>query len=1583
MWKKPKSGSTSRKGFSLVHRYIQHFNEVSGNRSASIRRLSKIPGVTITQYVSQLPEGKTHPDFQSKPEPVNTKEGKVAVFKAVVVGEPKPEVTWSRITGNISNKEKYQTKYNEVTREHMLEILNVRDDDVDTYKCIASNEFGKAMCTAALQLTEVLTNPLDFRKFLRKIKLDNDENETGKYEAEEDRFWNAMLKANKKDYKKICDEYGVADLHLVVRKLEEKRRERAKKESVMFSDEDGLQSPRIRGESNEFNTCMDQFGDKHTELYCEDDGNLSPELLISSVDFVIKIQAVKAHEREDALFECVLTQPLHGVTWMGENCVLEESDKYSISVSSHKLIHRLLIRDCINLDKGIYSVKAGPVSCSALLVVEDDPDPASTGKVKPRKSTVAGGSMIDIEKVAKDQQIKIQKEMERILAAHKAKQLVEQRNRDNQRIKKVKDGRQSSVTTLADTNGSEATTGHTQQSKSKKKDKNRKLKGSTTKTDETETDGPRENNKKNTTQDQSEQRTGINVEFDEVRSSSEYLQTSEESESETESDSESESESDSESESESKESEDEEIDENYTEDNITSVRNPNQIQQKSHKSGTNKMDRYEDEEIYEEEGEDENRSSTKSNKKSHHRNHINDNDINDANFEEDSNAENKVKTVSKKGLSKKTKKKNRQGKQETDQATAVPDYEEEEDVNNNNVFKKVSSKDRKKHQRSHLESVSEVCLTSDPDKQDDRGEENSEDSNHFLSTADSKHGQILQNSAQGETGVTGKKAGTKKHKAKGNGSATSRSKRKQRGRLIEDVVIDPGVHFIWGLSDVDAVIGESAELTCKLSREDCEGAWFRDGKKISHDDNFTIFQDGVIHTLVITKCEEEHSGKYRFEAGRRKTEAMVNVKDPPRFVAEHLEAFTQPVTIKVGHNAVFKLAFVGHLPIKIHWYREEEELHEDTNIKIEKSSSHSCLLLIRSQRKDTGEIKIKLKNEDGFTEAISQLIVLDKPTCPLGPAEVIESSPVCIEFKWRPPKDDGGSPVTNYTLERQQVGRNTWKKLGEMPGVPCYRDTDVDHGRKYCYRIRAVTAEGASELLETDDIQAGTLAFPGPPAPPKIIDAYDDCINLEWVAPKKTGGSRILGYVLEKRKKGSNLWSVVNHSGELIKEKKFAVKDVVSGLEYEFRVAAVNLSGPGECSNPSEFVCARDPKMPPGRVTALKVTETSYTHFALTWTKPVEREGVQDEAKGYFIEIRNADSSDWSRCNSTPMITTSYCVKGLRSMNLYWVRVIAVNDGGESPPEELPNYVMAMPLPVRPKFTNQKMKSFIVVRAGNSVRITVHFEASPRPDIMWLKDNVPVTKRVTVSNCDGSSQLLIPSSERSDSGIYSILVKNLVGQETLSTEVRVTDDPKPPGPVELEENVPGTLTVVWEPSPDEKRDDRLHYTVSKLDSTKNTWTMVADQLFNNRFTVCNIMEGREYHFRVYAKNDMGISAPSESPTWGREKKREKFVVSLPSSKDCDLRCAPTFIVPLKLHTAPKGYECYMSCAVTGNPKPRIIWYRNNISLNTNTNYYISNTCGVCSMLILQVGPKDMGEFVVTAENALGRAESATVLCVRE
>ncbi|XP_053280001.1 immunoglobulin-like and fibronectin type III domain-containing protein 1 [Pleuronectes platessa] len=1438
MWKRGKgSGPGVRQNFSLVHRYIQHFNEVSGNKSALIRKRSKTPGVLITQYEVSLPEGKSTPDFQSKPDPVAIKEGKLAVFKAVVIGDPKPEVSWRRAKGNISDKDKYLTKYEKSTGEYILEVHKVSADDTDIYKCCAVNEFGKAVCTATLTVTDVSTDPSDFRKLLRKSKAEQVDGET------EDKFWDAMLSADIRDYERICSEFGVTDLYMVLKKVEEKKRERMQnkcKDGGIPSDENATEKHNLNGvarkkdfslksllQENPGLTQLDveKLNLLETALNQEDSEEIKlllTEFKLSNVDFVVKMQEITAQEREDALFECLLTHPLPSITWMGKGSTLEDGEKYSITVSDHKLIHRLLIKDCMLLDKGIYSAVAGITSCNAWLVVEGDHTPA--GNKRPRKTAVARGAQIDLEKVAREQQIKNQEEMEKILAAVKAKYDEGQTKGESRSTDGGRDPEINAITGLGKNAGagedkvdaakatvlSEQTGSKGSKGKPKKKNPRRDGKAS-------KPNVPGCVTKTGGMVDAPENQKSDGVDFDKVTDA--------------------------------------------------------------------------DEEEYSEDSEDFSESNDDSSLKHGP-------DIEDPN----------------------------------EQAS---DYEESDSEDNEDPTGEVKNPRRAKKSQQQANAGNGEKELSDCEEMDD------------------------------DTG------------------AVKPKRRKRQGPLIEDVVIDPGVQFICGLSDVSAIISETAELTCKLSSGDCDGAWFRDGKKISPDDNFIITKDGAIHKLMIIRCVEEHSGKYRFEADGRKTEAMINVKDPPRFRPEELSAFTEPVIVKVGHNAIFKLHFLGHEPIKIQWYREGDELHDDSNTKIERFASHSRLLLSRCQRKETGDIKIKLKNEHGFTEALSQLIVLDKPTSPLGPAEVMENSPTCIEFRWRPPKDDGGSPVINYTIERQQVGRNTWKKRGEIPGVPSFRDTEVEHGRRYCYRVRAVTAEGTSEVMETDDMQAGTLAFPGPPAPPKVVSAFDDCINLCWNIPINTGGSRILGYILEKRKKGSNLWTVVNAVDGLIKEKRYTVKDVVAGLEYEFRVTAINLSGPGEFSNPSEFVFARDPKEPPGKVTGLKVTETSYTHMVLIWTKPEDKPGIQDEAKGYFVEIRQADCIEWSRCVSIPIITTSFSVKGLKSMDMYWVRVIATNDGGESEPEELANYVLAMPSPVRPKFTDHRMKSFVVVRAGNSVRITVHFEASPRPAIMWLKDHVPVAKRATISNSDGSSQLLIPSSERSDSGIYSILVKNFVGQETFSTEVRVTDDPKPPGLVELEENVPDTVTVMWEPSPDEKRDDRLHYTVSELDSTKRTWTTVADRLFNNKITVCNIMHGREYHFRVYAKNDIGISAHSESPTWGMEKKKQKFVVNVPTMKDCDLRCAPTFLVPLKLHTAPKGYECYMSCAVKGDPNPRITWYRNHISLNTNTNYYISNTCGVCSMLILRVGPKDVGEYTITAENDLGRAESATVLSVRE
>ncbi|CAL9704572.1 unnamed protein product [Knipowitschia caucasica] len=1465
----------------------------------------------ITQFQEELPEGMSTPDFTRKPIALTIQEGKTAIFKSIVIGTPTPTVTWSRTNGEIVfHPDVCQQKYDESSQQHTLEFPKVAAEDADTYKCFASNEHGRAVCTVVLNVISVGFSktkelqknqgeePTDFRKSLKKRNPDGSREQ--KPMETEEKVWEILLSADKKDYESICVEHGITNFRGMLKKLSEMKKEREEEisefvshidklkhievndddcatieldmdlkdpASKVFLYKDGVMVPLTKEDCDGQRHSLKQVGKKFiftikglgkedAGLYSVDVGGcnvFSTNLKAPDVEFAVKIQEVKAEERGDAMFQCVLTAPFEGVSWFGKKAPLSNGEKFEISMSEDKLIHTLIIRDCAPLDAGIYAAVAGVKSCNNWLIVEADKDPK--GKKGERKTTMAGAANPEeLARIAKEQQERYEKEMAEKL--EKAKKL--------QAEKEIADAEAKLEAEAAKKEAAEAKAAAKAAAKAEAQAK-RAAKMAAAQAAKEEAARRRAEGGGDGGAggaggaDGADGANGANGA--DVGGGVDGLDEGLEDEFSDSDDFESES-----------------------------------------AEGGSAADGAEGAEGAEgEEGDGEG------------------------------------------GAGGKGKRKKRAGQLVPD--TVVGDKDEDIDDETAKQLRKAARKGKRSKKR-----LDEAGAAGVGDEDEEIDEEAAKQ--------------------EGKAARKGKRSKKKLEEAEAAAAAAA---------------VDPGVHFHAGLSDCKAIMGESAELECKVSSEDCKGIWYKDGDEIKVDaEGITITQDGSFHRLKIHKVTEEFGGKYKFEADGRKTEAMIVVEDPPRFVAEDLETFKTPVTVKKGQKATFKLPFVGRDPIKVQWYLEGEELSDDSNIKIEHTEGCSRLLLTKLQRKDSGEVKIKLKNEFGTMEALTQLIVLDKPTPPMGPLEIVEASASVVDFKWRPPKDSGGCKIDNYILERNQIGRNTWKKVGPIGPEAKYRDTDVDHGRRYCYRLRVETEMGTSELFETEDIQAGTKAYPGQPSAPKVVSAFKDCINLTWSPPSNTGGTNILGYNLEKRKKGSNLWGMVNPPDEMIRSGKLCpVKDVVEGMEYEFRVAAINNSGAGEFSVPSEFVFARDPKKPPGKVIDFKVTDSTYTTLSLSWIKPKEIEGEEDEAKGYFVEVRPAENTDWDRCNTNAITMTSYTVKGLKSMGMYWVRVTAINEGGEGAHQELDNYILAMPPPVRPRFTDVKIKSFMIVRAGNSARFNINFEASPWPEVTWLKDGVPVSKKVTISNAEGMSQLLIASAERSDTGIYTIVVKNIVGQETFSIEIRVTDEPKPPGPVELDENVPGTVTISWTASPDEKKDDRLHYMVTKRDSHKRQWHTVADRIFNNKFTACNIMPGREYQFRVYAKNDMGSSKPSESTKWLIPAKKEKFTVTLPESKPCDLQCAPKFIMPLKMHAAPQGYECYMSCAIKGDPTPHITWYRNNLSLNTNTNYFISNTCGVCSMLILRVGPKDSGEYKVVAENNLGRAECTTKLTVRE
>eukprot|EP00071_Canis_lupus_P021227 XP_013970426.1 immunoglobulin-like and fibronectin type III domain-containing protein 1 isoform X2 [Canis lupus familiaris] len=790
-------------------------------------------------------------------------------------------------------------------------------------------------------------------------------------------------------------------------------------------------------------------------------------------------------------------------------------------------------------------------------------------------------------------------------------------------------------------------------------------------------------------------------------------------------------------------------------------------------------------------------------------------------------------------------------------------------------------------------------------------------------------------------------------------------------------------HFSRGLTDTEVQHGAPAVLSCTLTRDLGPGAWFKDGVKLGSQDGVTFEEEGLTRRLRIPRAQGTQAGKYAFVAGSQRSEATLRVHDRPVIAPDVTESLREPLVVKAGKPVTVKIPFQSHLPVQAAWKKDGVEVAGGSGRgpQVALGDGFTRLCLPSAGRKDGGRYSVTLSSEGGSARAEVTLQVIDKPQPPQGPLEVQDRHGAGVCLHWRPPRDDGGQALERYVVERRQAGRSTWLKVGEPPAdSTTFTDTHVEQGKKYTFRVRAVTSEGAGEALESAEVLVAPEALPRPPSAPAIQAASSQGITLTWTAPRGPGSAHILGYLIEKRKKGSNTWTAVN--AQPVPERRWTVTDVRQGCQYEFRVTAVSPAGPGEPGPPSDAVFARDPMRVPGPVRELQVTDTSHTSITLSWAPPDAQDG--DAAQGYVVELRGSDGLQWSPCHPGTVPATTFTVKGLRPQEGYFVRVTAVNDGGRGQPTALDTVVQAMPVTVRPKFLmDSGTKDSRMVRAGDTVRVPISFEAAPIPEVTWLKDGLPLPKRNVTSTKEGLTQLLIPAASLSDSGLYTVVLRSLQGEEaTYRFSLRVAACPRAPGPIRLQENVPGTVTAEWEASPDEAGEDPLYYEVLMRSSARGRWQQAADRVHTNHYTFLGVLPGHEYHFRVVAKNELGASLPSDtSEPWRIPRHRDKFTVKVPGHREPDLSQKPRFLVGLRTHLLPQGCECCMSCAVQGWPRPHVTWFKDDQSLAGHPTAYSTDVLGVCSLVIPSVSLRDGGQYKAVAENALGQAVSTATLIV--
>uniref|UniRef100_A0A1I7VVS1 non-specific serine/threonine protein kinase n=1 Tax=Loa loa TaxID=7209 RepID=A0A1I7VVS1_LOALO len=478
----------------------------------------------------------------------------------------------------------------------------------------------------------------------------------------------------------------------------------------------------------------------------------------------------------------------------------------------------------------------------------------------------------------------------------------------------------------------------------------------------------------------------------------------------------------------------------------------------------------------------------------------------------------------------------------------------------------------------------------------------------------------------------------------------------------------------------------------------------------------------------------------------------------------------------------------------------------------------------------------------------------------------------------------GGTIEFDVKVEGEPPPKISWLN-NEIP-LTTFERTKVDNSADYRTKLVTVDAKrndsGIYKIVATNEngkdeavVKVVVLDIPGAPnGPLEALDITKESCTVNWNPPDDDGGSPISHYFVE-RQEASGRWVPCGETSDT----SLRVSKLVEGKEYKFRVKAVNRQGESQPLTSSYPIIAKNPFDEPGKPTNLTATDWDKDHVDLEWKAPLNDGGAPIE--NYIVEKKDK-FGDWVPCATVPGNMNKATVTNLIPDETYQFRVRAVNKGGKGEPSDPTGEIIAKPRKLAPKINLAGLFD-IRVRAGSPVHLEVNYEGEPTPKASWKINETLFTgtDRIEIITKDKTSEIMIPSSVRGDTGTYTIQVENEHGKDKASCIVTVLDVPgTPEGPVKINDITKERCTLTWKPPADDGGSDIMHYIVEKMDTTRGTWQEVG-HFPDCTAKVTKLIDRKEYKFRIKAVNMQGESKPLGTQEMIA---RNQFDVPQPTSK---------------------------------------------------------------------------------------------------
>ncbi len=242
---------------------------------------------------------------------------------------------------------------------------------------------------------------------------------------------------------------------------------------------------------------------------------------------------------------------------------------------------------------------------------------------------------------------------------------------------------------------------------------------------------------------------------------------------------------------------------------------------------------------------------------------------------------------------------------------------------------------------------------------------------------------------------------------------------------------------------------------------------------------------------------------------------------------------------------------------------------------------------------------------------------------------------------------DNSNNETGFAIERATDTTKSWTQIATVSAnTTFYLDASVSEGTQYFYRVNAYNSVGNSSYSNTASVITPLNA------PTDLSGSLDGVNNvrLTWT----DNSSAESGYIIERHEYTSSFY-VLDTVGTDVTT--YIDSNLTFGEYYTYRVKAYNALTESDYSNSFDFTVSNPYPNPPSGLTATALDSAA---IALAWSDNSANE------TGFMIERKIGATGSWTQMYSLPANSTDYTDNGLTDGMLYYYRVNAFNDAGNS-----------------------------------------------------------------------------------------------------------------------------------------------------------------------------------------------------------------------------------------------------------------------------------------------------------------------------